>query len=110
MMMIVPTAISCQSGLIPSRFSPLRMLAMINTITDPDALRRHLAEIKERGYAFDCEEHNVGVYCLASPIAVRSEVVGAIGVTGRSKEALKPHIQTVQHIAEVISHILSRGS
>lgn len=41
---------------------------------------------------------------------VRSELVGAIGVTGRSKEALKPHIQTVQHIAEVISHILSRGS
>ena len=81
-----------------------------NTITDPDALRRHLAEIKERGYAFDCEEHNAGVYCLASPIAVRSEVVGAIGVTRRSKEALKPHIQTVQHTAEVISHILSRGS
>jgi DNA-binding IclR family transcriptional regulator len=49
-------------------------------------------------------------HCLASPIAVRSEVVGAIGATGRSKEALKPHIQTVQHTAEVISHILSRGS
>ena len=55
-------------------------------------------------------EHNVGIYCLASPIAVRSEVVGAIGVAGRSKEALKPHIQTVQHTAQVISHILSRGS
>ena len=81
-----------------------------NTITDPDVLRRHLTEIREHGYAFDCEEHNVGVYCLASAIAIRSEVVGAIGVTGRSKEALKSHIQTVQHTAEVISHILSRGT
>ncbi|WP_459194782.1 IclR family transcriptional regulator [Halosimplex sp. J119] len=54
-----------------------------NTITDPDELRESLADIRERGVAFDDEERDEGVRCVASAISDRSgELLGAISVSG----------------------------
>ncbi|MFC7195890.1 IclR family transcriptional regulator [Halosimplex aquaticum] len=54
-----------------------------NTITDPGELRESLAEIRERGVAFDDEERDEGVRCVASAISDRSgELLGAISVSG----------------------------
>ncbi|MEV6238800.1 IclR family transcriptional regulator [Lentzea sp. NPDC051838] len=53
------------------------------TITSPMALRRELVAIPDRGWAYDREEGNVGVSCVAAPIfGASGEVVAALSVTG----------------------------
>ncbi len=53
------------------------------TITHPDALRRELAAIPDRGWALDREEGNIGVSCVAAPIfGPLGDVVAALSVTG----------------------------
>lgn len=52
-----------------------------NTITDPDTLREELDRIRERGYAIDNEERITGLYCVAAPIEMDDEVLGAISVS-----------------------------
>src|SRR6185312_14254457 len=37
------------------------------TLTDPDAIRREIATVRERGYAHDFEEGNAGVSCIGAP-------------------------------------------
>ncbi len=52
------------------------------TIADPDALRRHLAEVRRRGFALDLEENIPGVICLAVPVFDRDgAVAGTVGIT-----------------------------
>lgn len=54
-----------------------------NTITDPEELRSALASIRERGVAFDDEERDEGVRCVASAVTDRSgTLLGAISVSG----------------------------
>jgi DNA-binding IclR family transcriptional regulator len=53
------------------------------TLTTPDAVRRELAAIPDRGWAIDREEGNIGVSCVAAPIfGPLGEVVAALSVTG----------------------------
>jgi DNA-binding IclR family transcriptional regulator len=52
------------------------------TITSPDALRRELALIRERGYALDNEECEEGVRCIAVPVLdCQGCVMAAISVS-----------------------------
>lgn len=54
-----------------------------HTLTDRDALERELALSRERGYAFDNEEYQPGVLCVAAAIlAEDATAVGAISVSG----------------------------
>ncbi|MFO7926466.1 IclR family transcriptional regulator [Natronomonas sp.] len=55
-----------------------------NTITTRSELHECLAEIRERGYAFDEEEKIEGVRCAAVPITANGEIFGAISVSGPS--------------------------
>jgi DNA-binding IclR family transcriptional regulator len=53
------------------------------TVTSPDALRRVLAAIPDRGWATEREEGNIGVACVAAPIfGPLNVVVAAVSVTG----------------------------
>jgi IclR family acetate operon transcriptional repressor len=53
------------------------------TVTDRAALAAELAEIRDRGYAFDDEERLHGLRCVAMPITTTdNEVLGAISVSG----------------------------
>jgi len=53
------------------------------TLTDPDRLAKHLAQVRQQGYAVDDEEYDPGVRCVAVPVHdLRGVVVGAIGISG----------------------------
>lgn len=53
------------------------------TITDPDRLRAELALVRQRGYAFDNEENELGIRCVGGPIFNhRGKVVAAFSVSG----------------------------
>ncbi len=53
------------------------------TITDPAALRRQLARVRDEGVAYETEESNPGISCAACPI-LRADgtPIAAISVTG----------------------------
>lgn len=78
------------------RFTP-------HTLGDAAALRAELDAIAARGYAFDCEEHEPGIICVAMPILTRNgRVLGAVSVTSSTArtnlaalEALVPVIEPV---------------
>ncbi|MCL6517634.1 IclR family transcriptional regulator [Alicyclobacillus sp.] len=56
-----------------------------HTITDRDVLLQSLQETRQSGYAFDIEEHQEGVCCVAAPIFEHSgRVVAACSVSGPS--------------------------
>lgn len=55
------------------------------TITEPETLRRHLEEIRRRGYAVDDEEFDLGVRCVAAPVFdFDGRLAGSIGISGPS--------------------------
>ncbi len=39
-----------------------------STLTDPERLARDLDQVRERGYAMDDQEHEIGVRCVAVPL------------------------------------------
>lgn len=52
------------------------------TLVTPDALAAELDNIREEGIAFDREEHEPGIICIAAPIiGERGSVLGALSVT-----------------------------
>ena len=53
-----------------------------HTITDPDALRDDLREVRRRGYAVDCEEFDEDFCCIASAVLdPRGRFLAAIGIS-----------------------------
>ncbi len=51
-----------------------------NTITSFDVLMEQLEEIRRTGFAYECEESNYDVRCIARPLRVNGHVVAAISV------------------------------
>ncbi|WP_298836920.1 IclR family transcriptional regulator [uncultured Roseobacter sp.] len=73
------------------------------TLTSSETLCAELRRIRARGYAFDDEEHEPGIICIAYPILTdQGRVLGALSVTGSTRttslnrlEALAPRLATV---------------
>jgi IclR family transcriptional regulator, acetate operon repressor len=84
------------------------------TITDPDRLRRELERIRETGVAYDREEGNRGIVCVAAPIIAERTAgrfgdlsVAAISVTGPSRRLKLFRVEAaVRTAALTISRIL----
>ena len=56
-----------------------------HTLASPDALQAELAAIRARGHAYDREEHEVGIICIAMPILTTSgRPLGAMSMNGIS--------------------------
>lgn len=53
------------------------------TLTDRDALLADLSVTRERGYAIDGEERNIGMRCIAAPVFdIHGEAIAGISVSG----------------------------
>ncbi|MFN7003564.1 MAG: IclR family transcriptional regulator [Roseinatronobacter sp.] len=78
------------------------------TLTTPDAMSRELDVIRARGFAFDDEEHEPGIICVALPIlSSRGGVLGALSVTSTTARtslgALEDLVPTIRKIAQTIA-------
>lgn len=78
------------------------------TFRDPDSLRAELERVRARGFAFDREEHEPGIICVAVPILTRNErMLGALSVTGSttrtSLEKLEKLVPLLQGTAAAIA-------
>ena len=47
-----------------------------------DALLKEIDEVRQRGYALDKEEREVGLYCIGAPILRYGEAIAAISLSG----------------------------
>jgi len=83
------------------------------TITDAGKLAKALALVRQRGYAMDDEESEIGMRCIAAPIRNDGgEVVAAVGVAGpvsrltkKTLASFAPHvIGTAAAISARIGH------
>jgi DNA-binding IclR family transcriptional regulator len=76
-----------------------------HTITNPSDLRSELADIRQTHVAFDNEESQVGLFCVASPVVGRQGLIAAISVTGaRAAE----HTQRLAPVVMTVARALSR--
>ena len=78
------------------------------TITSPDVFRKEMVSIREKGVAFDDEEHFKGVRCLAAPIRDYSgKTRAALCVVGPKDNLLPKRISKVQHDLLTVAASLS---
>jgi IclR family KDG regulon transcriptional repressor len=78
------------------------------THTSADGLRADLAVIRARGFAFDDEEHEPGIICVALPIlSARGRLLGALSVTSTTARTdlagLETHVPLMREIASTIA-------
>jgi DNA-binding IclR family transcriptional regulator len=83
------------------------------TITDPQALRRELVKVRERGFATNVEELEPGYMAAGVPVRAQGgRVVAASGIGGprlrlspeRLAEMAKPMIEAAARISERLGH------
>lgn len=80
-----------------------------HTITSPDKLRTQLENIRNQGYAVDCEEYEPGVCAVAAPIFNRGgHVVAALGcpspITRMTPERISEIAEAYKEAAKAISN------
>ncbi len=85
------------------------------TITSKEQLRRELAGVVEKGYAFDDSEQFDGIYCIGAPVFDRSGYpVASVWTTGLMMDIDRKHIPeigaTVKAHADRISARLGYGA
>ena len=79
-----------------------------NTITDAADLKSRLVEVRDRGYASDMEELEVGLRCVAAPIRdPHGRVVAGVSISGprhrMTEEAMRRFGKLVRGAGETIS-------
>ncbi len=81
------------------------------TITTWEALQEDLSRVRERGYAIDDEEHDLGVRCIAAPIYNwNGTPVGAMSISGpvarMTPDAIDEFSPKLMNTAEKISELM----
>lgn len=92
-------------------FEPELMALTRHSLTNPDALRRELAEVRTKRIAFDKEESSPGLFCVAAPIlGSRGIAVGALSVTGaREADHARNLAPAVATSARAVSRMLTNS-
>ncbi len=82
-----------------------------HTFTSEAALREELAAIRARGHAYDREEHEPGIICVALPILTRSgRVLGAMSVTSSTERmSLNDLDQHLPRIRDAVAAIAAEA-
>ena len=80
------------------------------TITDPDLLIEHLAQVRRQGYAIDDEENETGVRCAAAPVRdAIGRVAAAMSISGPSLRMTEEYVeQTILDLVIRSAQELSR--
>lgn len=78
-----------------------------HTLTDPDALVAELARIRERGYAVDDEEQEIGVRCVAVPLP-GAPALTALSVSGPSARMTHATVAEVVPIMQAVARDFAR--
>jgi len=78
------------------------------TITDYDEFVSTIRKVSQDGFAFDCEENEVGIMCIASPVFdVKGSVVASISISGATvyytQDNIESHRNLVVETAKLIS-------
>jgi IclR family acetate operon transcriptional repressor len=80
-----------------------------HTITAPETMRASLRVIRQRGFAFDDEEHLPGTRCVAAPIYdEHEEPLGAISVAGPSARLPDERIRQLGPLVARIAEEITR--
>lgn len=86
-----------------------------HTITSLDALRTDLADTHTRGFAFDNEEKNTGMRCIAAPVfGVSGEVLAGISISGPTsriditsiEDLSRPVIEAAENLTTAIGGVV----
>jgi len=78
------------AGIVARRGLPRRT---DKTITDATQLRRHLEDVRRRGYAVDDEENEKGIRCVGAPIRdAEGNVVAAVSVSGPTARVTRDRV------------------
>ena len=81
----------------------------VNTITDPDSIKKNLKKKKKRGYSIDNAEHEEGVICVGVPIYnAENEVFASLSLTGPSPRIKDPKIEEYSIILKEAALEISR--
>lgn len=77
------------------------------TITDKAQLAAELEAVRQRGYAIDDEEREIGVRCVSAPVfRADGEVIGAVSISGPSARVSPERDEELsQHVVETASAI-----
>jgi IclR family KDG regulon transcriptional repressor len=74
-----------------------------NTITEREALRLHLEEVRRLGYAIDDQEFDLGVRCIAVPVFdFRGKAVASIGISG---PATRITLERLPELARIVLEV-----
>ena len=100
--MPVPERDTTLSGTL-TRYTP-------HTVTNPDALRRQLEEIRTQGYAVDDEELEAGIRAVSAPVRNREgAVIAAMSIAGpASRLTLERVPDTAKELAATASAVSRR--
>ncbi|GCD88628.1 IclR family transcriptional regulator [Nocardioides sp. LS1] len=80
------------------------------TLTDPDALCEQLATVRQLGVAYDLEEVQPGLFCVATPIlSSAGRPIAALSVSVASFAALGPAEAMLRQVAGDASRFVRHG-
>jgi DNA-binding IclR family transcriptional regulator len=79
------------------------------TITDKAILKRHLESVLQKGYAFDSEEIEQGLSCVAAPVKDHSgRVIAAISISGPTNRVSDDQLQQLAKAVVSTAGAISR--
>ena len=81
------------------------------TLADAEALKAELANIIIRGHAYDREEHEPGIICVAVPILNgREKVLGGLSITGSTQTITYEKLDTLVPDLKAAAHAIGQNA
>ncbi len=79
------------------------------TITTAEAMQAELGRIRARGFAFDDEEHEPGIICVALPIlSSHGGILGALSVTSTTARTTLPALEALVPMIRDIARTIAQ--